>query len=58
MPIYVLYTTTRLPLFWIFWTTHKIELGRFFTYEDAASYAHNVCGFETSEHFTIERYLP
>lgn len=57
MAVYVLYTTVRLPLFWFFWTTHKAELGRFYTLDDARSYAHNVCGFRTSDSFTIEQKL-
>lgn len=57
MAVWVLYTTAKLPLFWCFYTTHKVELGRFYTYEDACGYAFNVCGFTTCDQFTVEQKL-
>ena len=49
MPVYLLYVNTRFFFFWV----RQRHVASFFTYEDAASYAHCVLGHETSDTFTI-----
>jgi hypothetical protein len=52
--MFVLTTTQQLPgLFGLVWYTRQVELGTFESWNDAVSYAFNVCKFQHDYEFTV-----